>query len=63
MSSSQDLPPFEEAAREAGFRALEMAATEAGKPFYLKCGYTVEAAFEDRAGAVPVPLYTMVKAL
>lgn len=53
----------EEAARAAGFHALEMAATEAGRPFYKRCGYTVEASFFDEKGDVPVPLYTMVKTL
>ena len=53
----------EAAARAAGFRALEMAATMAGKPFYLKCGYTIESEWFDENGAVPVPLATMVKTL
>lgn len=55
------LEASETAAREAGFKALEMAATEAGRPFYLRCGYEVENAFFNEKGAVPVPLYTMVK--
>ncbi len=53
----------ERAAREAGFGALEMAATKAGEPFYRRCGYTVEREWEDANGAVPVPLLTMVKQL
>ncbi len=53
----------EEAARAKGFKALEMAATLAGKPFYLKCGYTVESEWDDIHGAVPVPLLTMVKSI
>lgn len=53
----------ERAAKLEGFRALEMAATMAGKPFYIKCGYHVESEWEDRNGAVPVPLATMVKSL
>ena len=53
----------EDAARAAGFKALEMAATMAGKPFYLRCGYVVESEWFDTNGAVPVPLATMVKAL
>lgn len=53
----------EEAAREAGFRVLEMAATLAGEPFYKRCGYTVERRWQDKNGAVPVPLLTMVKTL
>ncbi len=57
------LETAEAAAREAGFTALEMAATMAGKPFYLRAGYTVESEWFDENGAVPVPLATMVKAL
>jgi GNAT superfamily N-acetyltransferase len=53
----------EAAAREQGFKALEMAATMAGKPFYLRCGYTIESEWFDDHGAVPVPLATMVKTL
>ena len=51
----------ESAARAHGFHALEMAATMAGKPFYLRCGYTIESEWFDTNGAVPVPLATMVK--
>ncbi len=51
----------ESAAKAEGFTHLTMAATKAGKPFYLSCGYVVENAFEDRNGGVPVPLYTMTK--
>lgn len=50
-------------ARQAGFQAMEMAATMAGKPFYLKCGYHVEREWLDRQGNVPVPLATMSKSL
>ena len=53
----------EAAARELGFAAAEMAATEAGKPFYLRCGYAVEAPFFDESGGEPVPLYKMTKRL
>lgn len=55
------LTASENAAKAAGFLALEMAATMAGKPFYAKCGYTVESEWFDENGAVPVPLATMVK--
>ena len=51
----------EAAARAEGFRNLSMAATEAGKPFYLSCGYSVARAFEDKNGGTPVPLYEMIK--
>lgn len=53
----------EEAARAEGFREIEMAATMAGKPFYLRCGYRIESEWEDTNGAVPVPLATMAKTL
>jgi GNAT superfamily N-acetyltransferase len=53
----------ENAAAAMGFHALEMAATMAGKPFYLLCGYDVESEWFDTHGAVPVPLATMVKTL
>lgn len=53
----------EQAAKAEGFRALEMAATMAGVPFYKRCGYVVESEWVDNNGAVPVPLCTMVKTL
>ncbi len=53
----------ENAARSEGFKALEMAATMAGVPFYKRCGYHIESEWEDTNGAVPVPLCTMVKSL
>ncbi len=55
------LETSEQAAKSAGFKALEMAATLAGEPFYNRCGYVVESRWEDRNGKVPVPLLTMVK--
>ena len=51
----------EQAAKSEGFKALEMAATMAGLPFYEKCGYTVESRWTDENGPVAVPLATMVK--
>ena len=53
----------EQAAKADGFKALEMAATKAGEPFYLRCGYHIEREWDDLNGAVPVPLLTMVKTL
>lgn len=53
----------ERAAKAAGFKSLEMAATLAGEPFYARCGYVVERRWQDENGAVPVPLLTMVKTL
>ncbi len=57
------LETAEAAARDAGFTALEMAATMAGKPLYLRAGYSVESEWFDENGATPVPLATMVKSL
>lgn len=53
----------EGAARAYGFKALEMAASMSGKPFYLLCGYEIESEWEDTNGPVPVPLATMTKIL
>lgn len=53
----------ESAARAAGFLQVEMAASMAGKPFYLRCGYAIESEWLDEHGPVPVPLATMVKRL
>ncbi len=53
----------ERAAKAAGFKSLEMAATLAGEPFYTRCGYAVEKRWQDENGAVPVPLLTMVKTI
>ncbi len=55
------LETSEAAARAAGFKGLEMAATLAGEPFYARCGYVVERRWQDENGPVPVPLLTMVK--
>ena len=57
------LETSEAAAAKEGFTEIEMAATMAGKPFYERCGYTVESEWEDTNGAVPVPLATMAKRL
>lgn len=51
----------EHAAQREGFKSLEMAATLAGRDFYLRCGYHIEREWEDTNGLVPVPLLTMVK--
>lgn len=57
------LETSEVAAKARGFSDLEMAATEAGRPFYERCGYSVESKFFDENGGVPVPLYTMIKSI
>jgi len=53
----------ENAAKAEGFKALEMAATMAGVPFYTQCGYYIEREWYDENGDVPVPLCTMVKSI
>ncbi len=53
----------EKAAKSAGFSALEMAATLAGEPFYLRYGYKVIRRWEDRTGPVGFPLITMRKSI
>lgn len=53
----------EEAAASEGFRAVELAATLAGEPLYLACGYREVERFAGMGGAVPVPLIRMRKEL
>ena len=57
------LEASEIAAKFEGFKALEMVATMAGKPFYLRCGYHIESEWDDNSGQVPVPLCSMTKIL
>ena len=57
------LEASEIAAKSEGFKALEMVATMAGKPFYLRCGYHIESEWDDNSGQVPVPLCSMTKIL
>jgi GNAT superfamily N-acetyltransferase len=53
----------ESAARDEGFRRVELGATMAGEPLYRACGYQPgEKVFDDRGGA-PVPILMMGKAL
>ena len=51
----------EAAAREEGFRRVELVATVAGEPLYAACGYDVLERFADDRGGVPVPLARMAK--
>jgi len=52
----------EEAAKAAGFRRVEMAATLAGVPLYEACGYRkVEAFRSPTRSGVEVPLWRMAK--
>lgn len=53
----------EAAARTHGFNAIELAASAAGKPFYLRCGYEIEREWLDERAGEAVPLAHMVKAL
>lgn len=53
----------ETAAAAEGFRAAEMAATLAGEPLYLACGYREIERFAGTGGSVPVSLIRMRKEL
>lgn len=53
----------ETAAAAEGFCAAEMAATLAGEPLYLACGYREIDRFTGTGGKVPVPLIRMRKQL
>lgn len=58
------LAACESAAREEGFRAVELAATLAGEPLYRACGYKVIAPFTAHTSAgIEVPLLRMGKPL
>jgi GNAT superfamily N-acetyltransferase len=58
------LDACENAAREEGFRSVELAATLAGEPLYRACGYHVIEPFTSRTSAgVEVPLIRMGKRL
>ena len=53
----------EAAAAAEGFSRAELAATRAGMPLYLACGYSVVEHFEASHGSVAVPLARMTKRL
>ncbi|MDR9807226.1 GNAT family N-acetyltransferase [Rhizobium hidalgonense] len=53
----------EEAARNEGFRDIEMMATLSGEPLYLACGYRAVERVEDARGGASVPLIRMRKSL
>ena len=58
------LAACEEAARDEGFRRVELAATLAGEPLYRACGFAQTEAFAKRTtSGVDVPLLRMSKAL
>jgi GNAT superfamily N-acetyltransferase len=46
----------EAAAAAEGFRRVELAATLAGEPLYIACGYREVVRFDETSGAIPVPL-------
>jgi GNAT superfamily N-acetyltransferase len=51
----------EDAAREEGFRRVELVATMSGEPLYRACGYQPGERFVDARGGSPVPLLRMSK--
>jgi len=53
----------EDAARQAGFRRVELMGTMSGEPLYRACGYSPIERIEDPRGGAPVPLVRMGKAL
>jgi GNAT superfamily N-acetyltransferase len=53
----------EAAAAAEGFRHVELAATRAGEPLYLACGYREVERFEEVRGGTGVPLIRMRKSL
>lgn len=57
------LAACERGAADAGFHYAELVATLAGESLYRSAGYAAVARFDERAGAVPVPLVRMRKTL
>jgi GNAT superfamily N-acetyltransferase len=58
------LEACENAARDEGFRHVEMAATLAGEPLYRACGYTeIERFSSETSAGIRVPLLRMGKPL
>jgi GNAT superfamily N-acetyltransferase len=53
----------ENAAREAGFRSVQLMSTMAGEPLYRECGYTARESFDENIGGIDVPLLRMTKTL
>ncbi len=54
----------EEAARDAGYRRVELMATLSGEPLYLACGYLpIQRTIAAAAGGVEVPGVRMGKAI
>jgi GNAT superfamily N-acetyltransferase len=53
----------EDAARDEGFRRLELVATMAGAPLYLAAGFAIDEPFEDESTGVSIPLLRMSKSI
>jgi GNAT superfamily N-acetyltransferase len=53
----------EDAARDEGFRTLDLMGTMAGRPLYEAAGFRVVEEVSDAAGGVPVPLVRMRKSI
>ena len=53
----------EEAAKEEGFKTMELVATLAGGPLYLACGFVAFESIVDSRGGAEVPLMRMRKRL
>ncbi len=53
----------EQAARNEGFRRLELVATVSGRPLYERFGFETVEAFDDTATGVQIPLLRMIKHL
>ena len=53
----------EEAAKDEGFKRMELMSTLAGEPLYLVCGYQPLEHLSDDRGGVPVPILRMGKSL
>ena len=53
----------ESAAREEGFRRVELGATMAGEPLYRACGYQPGEKIHDDRGGAPVPILMMWKTI
>ncbi|MDX8520779.1 GNAT family N-acetyltransferase [Mesorhizobium dulcispinae] len=53
----------EKAARQEGFRRVELGATMAGEPLYRACGYQPRKRIFDDTGGAPVPILMMWKTI
>ena len=53
----------ENAAKDAGFRTVELMSTMAGEPLYRACGYEPQAPLVESSGGITVPLLRMSKEL